>query len=75
MSSRQPKLSIGFIGAGSIVKTRHLPALKEIPEVEIAAVCNSSYESSEKFCQEHTPEATPYSNWAELVAHPEIDIV
>src|SRR6516164_7102410 len=75
MSSRQPKLSIGFIGAGSIVKTRHLPALKEIPDVEISAVCNSSYESSERFCKEHTPEAAPYSNWAELVAHPEIDIV
>ena len=75
MSSRLSKLRIGFVGAGSIVKTRHLPALKEMPDVEIAAACNSSYESSENFCKEYAPEATPYSNWAELVAHPDIDIV
>jgi predicted dehydrogenase len=73
MSAR--KLRIGIVGAGNIVRTRHLPALKEMPDVEIAAICNSSYESSEKFARELTPEAVPYTNWAELVSHPEIDIV
>jgi predicted dehydrogenase len=75
MSPRHSKLRIGIVGAGTVVKNRHLPALKKIPDVEIAAVCNSTYESSEKFCVEFAPEATPYGNWAELVADPEIDIV
>jgi predicted dehydrogenase len=75
MSPRHSKLKIGIVGAGTVVKTRHLPALRKIPDVEIVAICNSSYESSENCCTEFVPEATPYGNWAELVAHPEIDIV
>jgi predicted dehydrogenase len=75
MASRQTKLKIGIIGAGAVVKHRHVPALKKIQDVEIVAVCNSSYESSEACCKEHIPEATPYANWAELVGDPDIDIV
>src|SRR5438552_8839048 len=69
------KLRIGIVGAGSIVRARHLPALKKHPEVEIVAVSNSTYESSEKFCRENLPHATPLRNWPELVALPDIDIV
>src|SRR6266498_1412886 len=69
------KLRIGIVGAGDIVRTRHLPALKKNPDVEIVAVSNSTYESSEKFCRENVPEATPIKNWPELVALPDIDIV
>src|ERR1700757_5046039 len=75
MSPRHSKLRIGIVGAGNVVKTRHLPALKKIADVEVAAICNSTYESSEHFCVEYAPEATPYGNWAELVADPEIDII
>src|SRR5439155_672759 len=57
------KLRIGMIGAGNIVRTRHLPALKKHPEIEIVAVSNSTYESSEKFCRENVPQATPMRNW------------
>ncbi|HEY2125359.1 MAG TPA: Gfo/Idh/MocA family oxidoreductase, partial [Chthoniobacterales bacterium] len=53
------KLRIGIVGAGNIVQRRHLPALKQHPEVEIVAVSNSSYDSAEKFCREHIPQATP----------------
>jgi predicted dehydrogenase len=75
MSTRHSKLRIGIVGAGNIVKTRHLPALKKIADVEIAAVCNSTYESSEQFCREYAPEAAPHRNWAELVSDPDIDII
>ena len=75
MSLKHIKLKIGIVGAGNIVKTRHLAALRKISDVEIVAVCNSSYESSEEFCKDYLPEATPYSNWAELVADSDIDIV
>jgi predicted dehydrogenase len=72
---RRAKLNIGLIGAGNIVRERHLPALKKIEDVRIVAVCNSTYESSERFCSEFVPEAKPYSNWAELVAEPDINII
>src|SRR5712692_10454455 len=53
------RLRIGIIGAGSIVRARHLPALKQNPEVEIVGVSNSTYESYEKFCRDNLPHATP----------------
>lgn len=73
--SNHPKLRIGFVGAGEIVRRRHLPALKRHPEVEIVAVSNSTYESAEKFCAENVPEATAMQNWADLLSIPEIDAV
>ncbi len=70
-----PKLRIGIVGAGGIVLSRHLPALLAMPNVEIVAVSNSTYASSERFCREHLPHATPIKNWADLVALPDLDIV
>src|SRR5438445_11866946 len=75
MHKNNHKLRIGIVGAGNIVRTRHLPALKKHPEVEIVAISNSTYESSEKFCQEYCPSATPMRNWPELLALPYIDII
>jgi len=69
------KLRIGIIGAGGIVKRRHLPAFKRRSDVEIVAISNSTYESAEKFCQENVPTALPIANWPDLVALPDIDIV
>src|SRR5256714_10801917 len=69
------KLRIGIVGAGNIVKTRHLPALKKNPDVDIVAVSNSTYESSEAFCKENLPSATPMRNWADLLALPDLDII
>src|SRR5207253_2116258 len=69
------KLRIGIVGAGSIVRVRHLPALKKHPEVEIVAVSNLTYESSEKFCRENLPHATSMQNWADLLAIPDLDII
>ncbi|MEY2485702.1 MAG: hypothetical protein QOG67_1917 [Verrucomicrobiota bacterium] len=69
------KLRIGIVGAGKIVQERHLPALKKHPDAEIVAVSNSTYESSEKFCQEHCSQATPMRNWADLLAIPDLDII
>src|SRR2546426_1532248 len=69
------KLRLGIVGAGNIVRTRHLPALKKNPDVEIVAVSNSTYESSDQFCKEHCKGATPMANWADLLALPDLDII
>jgi predicted dehydrogenase len=68
-------MRIGIVGGGGIVKTRHLPALKKQPDAEVVAVSNSTYESSEKFCKENVPQATPMRNWADLLALPDLDII
>jgi Predicted dehydrogenases and related proteins len=64
MHKNNHKLRIGIVGAGNIVRTRHLPALKKNPDVEIVAVSNSTYESSERFCRENSLEALPIRDWA-----------
>ena len=57
------------------MRTRHLPGLQKRSDVEIVAVSNSTYESSEKFASANVPHAVPMQNWPELVALPDIDIV
>lgn len=69
------KLRIGIVGAGGIVLQRHLPALLAMPDVEIEAVSNSTFASSQAFCREHLPHATPFKNWADLVALRGLDAV
>ncbi len=73
--STSQKLRLGIIGAGEIVKNRHLPALKRHSDVEVVAVSNSTYESSLQFCDENVPNAVPMQNWADLLALPDIDII
>src|SRR5436190_23894846 len=75
MQKNNHKLRIGIVGAGSIVRARHLPALKKYSAVEIVAVSNSTYESSENFCRENLPQATAMQNWADLLAIDDLDIV
>jgi predicted dehydrogenase len=38
---------IGIIGAGNIVKTRHLPAFAEEADVQVVAVCNRRREAAQ----------------------------
>jgi predicted dehydrogenase len=75
MHKNNHKLRIGIVGAGNIVRSRHLPALKKHADVEIVAVSNSTYQSAESFCRAHSLPALPMRDWAELVASPDIDIV
>ncbi|MFZ4765139.1 MAG: Gfo/Idh/MocA family protein, partial [Roseimicrobium sp.] len=73
MSSKPVR--IGIIGAGGIVKTRHLPALQAMPEVEIVAVCNSTLDSSCRFCAEFLPNAEPMDKWWELASRDDINVI
>lgn len=74
-SASHSKLQIGIIGAGAIVRQRHLPALLKMPGVEVIAVSNSSYESADRFCREHVPGASPFKHWADLLSLDRLDAV
>jgi predicted dehydrogenase len=68
------RLRIGIIGAGGIVRSRHLPALREVDGVEVVAVCNRSRESGEAVAREcGIPEVM--TDWRALVARPDLQAV
>ena len=74
MSEEQP-LKIGIIGAGSIVRTRHVPGIHSVEGAKITAVCNSTLESAKTFCRDCAPEAEAVPGYPDLISHPEVDIV
>jgi predicted dehydrogenase len=67
-------IRVGIIGAGGIVGSTHIPGLRRMAGVEIAAVANRSLESSERAAQEFgIPRA--YASWEQLLAADGIDAV
>ncbi|HXG25044.1 MAG TPA: Gfo/Idh/MocA family oxidoreductase, partial [Chthonomonadales bacterium] len=67
-------LRIGIIGAGGIVKTRHLPGLTKLPDVRILAVCNRTKESGEAVALAwNIPEVM--TDWRALIARDDLDAV
>jgi len=68
------KLRIGIVGAGGIVRQRHLPGLLALPNVQIAAVCNARVETAQSVAKEfHIPEVL--DDWAEMLDRPDLDII
>src|SRR5713101_6538671 len=67
-------LRIGLIGAGANTRSRHIPGLKAIEDVEIVAVCNRRPGSTAAAAREFGIAKT-YEHWQDLVADPDIDAV
>jgi predicted dehydrogenase len=68
------KLRIGIVGAGGIVRERHLPGLLSLPNVQVVAVCNSHVDSAQQIADDFDiPEVI--SDWAELLDRPDLDII
>lgn len=75
MTSTEQPIRIGIIGAGGIVKSRHMPGLRAIPGVQITQVTNRSLASAEAFCNEFAPEAKAVARWEELASSEDVDVV
>jgi predicted dehydrogenase len=75
MPSSPAPLRLGIVGAGGIVRSRHLPGWRQIPNLEIRAVCNSSLQSAQSFCDAHAPQAKALARWEEVVDSDEVDVV
>ena len=68
------KLRIGIVGAGGIVRQRHLPGLLALPNVEVAAVCNARIETARSIAKEfHIPDVM--DDWAEMLDRSDLDII
>lgn len=74
VSDQPGRIGVGVIGAGGIVRDRHVPGFKRIPGVELVGVVNRSVESSRRAMQEHGFQRT-YRHWRELLADHEVDAV
>ena len=67
-------LRLGFVGMGSICRTRHVPGFRALPGVELAVVANRSEESSRAVAEElGIPEIA--QSWTDIVAREDIDAV
>lgn len=67
-------LRIGFIGAGSIARARHLPGLAGLRDVRVVAVSNRTRESAARIAADFgIPDVV--EKWQDLVARPDVDAV
>ena len=65
---------VGIIGAGRNTKSRHIPGLQAIENVEIIGVCNRSQESSQRVADEFgIPKI--YDNWQDAIADKETNAI
>jgi len=72
----QRKLKIGIIGCGGIANGKHMPSLKAIPEVEMVAFCDLVEERAVRAAEQYgTPDARVYTDYHQLLAESEIDVV
>jgi predicted dehydrogenase len=70
----EERLRIGLIGAGANTRTRHVPGLRAIPDVEIVAVCNRRPSSTAAAARElGIPRV--FDHWMDVVADPHVDAV
>lgn len=67
-------LRIGFIGAGGIARQRHLPGLRAVEGVELAAVANRSRASGEQVAAEWGF-TTVCDDWRDLIDRDDVDVV
>jgi len=68
-------LRIGVIGAGSVMGRVHLPALRKIEGIEIAAVCNSTEESAANFVRNNALHGDAVGSWEQVCQRNDLDIV
>lgn len=68
------RIRIAIIGAGAVVRSRHVPGFRAIPGVELIGVCNRRRESSARAARE-LGLPTIYGNWEEVIQDPDVDAV
>jgi predicted dehydrogenase len=68
------RVRIGLIGAGGNTRSRHIPGLRSVPDVELVAVCNRRRPSTEAAAREFDIPRM-YERWQDLVAADNIDAI
>ncbi|MFA9477259.1 Gfo/Idh/MocA family protein [Phycisphaerales bacterium AB-hyl4] len=72
--SDKKTIGIGFIGAGGIARSQHLPRLREMDDAAVRVVCNRSEASSRQVAEEYDiPDIE--TDWQRLIERDDIDAV
>ena len=70
------KVRIGIIGCGGIANGKHMPSIKAVNMSDMVAFCDLIEERAVKAAKEYgVPGAKVYTDYKELLADPEIDVV
>jgi len=67
-------LRVGVLGAGPIAQAAHLEACRRGRNIELAAICDLAEDLLERVAAIHLPRTT-YTDYAAMLADPEIDAV
>ncbi len=69
-------VKIGIIGCGGIANGKHMPSLSKVEGAQMVAFCDLIVERAERArAQYGTPDAKVYTDYHELLADPEIEVV
>ena len=70
------KIRVGIIGCGGIANGKHLPSLKNVPDVDMVYFCDIIRERAEKAAKEYgTKDAKVCTDYRELLEDKSIDVV
>ncbi len=67
-------IRIGIVGAGHNTRLKHIPQLRQITNVEIVSVCNTSRQSSERVSQDFGIPRI-YDDWKKLIEADDTDAI
>ena len=65
---------VGFVGAGTNTRLRHIPGLQAIDGVELVSVANRSRESGQRIADKYNIPAV-YDSWVDLIEAPDTNAV
>ena len=66
----------GIIGCGGIANGKHMPSIKQLPNVEMVAFCDIIEEKAVKAAKEYgTPDAKVYTDYKEMLKDKSIDVI
>src|ERR1700746_1584330 len=71
------KIRVGIVGANpsrGFASTAHIPALQELPDFEISAVCTTRQDSAEAAAR-HYGVPLAFCDAKKLAQHPDVDLV
>jgi len=67
-------IRVGVVGCGRVAKQRHIPIVANLPETELAAVCDLDQEARDHLVRKYRVGAS-YANYQDLVSDDSIDAV
>lgn len=66
-------IRVGIIGAGKIVRVRHLPEAKLNPNAEIAAICDTNSDRANEIAEQY--QCKPYTDYKKMIQDPDLDAI